>query len=153
MVQHVTKSDQSKPDKIKPLLGGVQHDARGNAVWQWATETARHAVASTSQLLRRLDVSSLSLEELKEDKQPPNTPKTPKSQAKPSPSPTRATPGKPAAPGNSPAPGKPTAAAPREHGFNPYDRSVSARAAPQKKPPAVARRVRAPWWRRLFQRR
>jgi hypothetical protein len=141
MVQDVTKSDPSKPDKTKPLIGGVQHDSRGNAVWQWATETARHAVASTSQLLRRLDVSSLSLEELKEDKQPPNTPKTPKSQAKPSPSPTRA------------APGKPPAAAPRERGFNPYDRSVSARAAPLKKLPAVARRVRAPWWRRLFQRR
>jgi hypothetical protein len=150
MVQDVTKSDQSKPDKTKPLIGGVQHDSRGNAVWQWATETARHAVASTSQLLRRLDVSSLSLEELKEDKPPPNTPK---SQAKSSPSPTRVAPGKPAAPGNSPAPGKPPTVAPRERGFNPYDRSVSARAAPLKKPPAVARRVRAPWWRRLFQRR
>src|ERR1700733_7404317 len=75
----VSKSDQSKPDKIKPLGGGVKHDARGNAVWQWATETARHAVASTSQLLRRLDVSSLSLEELQEDQQ---SPKTPKSHAK-----------------------------------------------------------------------
>ena len=67
----VAKSDPGKPDKIKPLGGGVKHDARGNAVWQWATETARHAVASTSQLLRRLDVSSLSLEELNEDEHVP----------------------------------------------------------------------------------
>lgn len=136
----VTKSDQSKPDKTKPLGGGVQHDARGNAVWQWATETARLAVASTSQLLRRLDVSSLSLEELKEDEQPPKTPKTATSQAKPSP----ARPAKP---------GKPLAAAPRERGFNPYDGAAIARAPAPKKPAAAPRPARAPWWRRLFQRR
>ena len=69
----------------------MKHDARGNAVWQWATETARHAVASTSQLLRRLDVSSLSLEELKEDQ---HAPKTSKSQAK-APTARPAAPGKP----------------------------------------------------------
>ena len=144
----VTKSDQSKPDKIKPLGGGVKHDARGNAVWQWASETARLAVASTSQLLRRLDVSSLSLEELQEDQQSPKTPKTsktpkspsaPKSQAKPAPT-------RPA------KPGEPLAVAPRERGFNPYDGAAIARAAAPKKPPVV-KRARAPWWRRLFQRR
>jgi hypothetical protein len=129
----VTKSNPTQPDKAKPLGGGVKHDARGNAVWQWATETARHAVASTSQLLRRLDVSSLSLEELSDDQQPPKTPKSPKSRAKPAP---------------------PS----RERGFNPYDGAAIARAAAQKtaaqkKPPApVAKRARAPWWRRLFQR-
>jgi hypothetical protein len=136
----VTKSDQSKPDKIKPLGGGVKHDARGHAVWQWATETARHAVASTSQLLRRLDVSSLSLEELNDDQQSAKMPKAPKSQAKPSPT-------RPA------KPGKPLAIAPRERGFNPYDGAAIARAAAPKKPPVVAKRARAPWWRRLFQRR
>jgi hypothetical protein len=149
----VTKSDQTQPDKAKPLGGGVKHDARGHAVWQWATETARHAVASTSQLLRRLDVSSLSLEELSDDQQPPKTPKAPKSQAKPSP--TRA-----AAPGA--ASGKPAAPPSRERGFNPYDGAAVALAAAQKKaaqkntapnkPPAMAKRARAPWWRRLFQR-
>jgi hypothetical protein len=136
----VSKSDQGKPDKTKPPIGGVKHDARGNAVWQWATETARHAVASTSQLLRRLDVSSLSLEELKEDTQPPKTPNTPKSQAKPSP----ARPAKPS---------KPLAVAPRERGFNPYDGAATARTAAPRKPPVIAKRARAPWWRRLFQRR
>jgi hypothetical protein len=136
----VTKSDPGKPDQTKPPGGGVKHDARGNAVWQWATETARHAVASTSQLLRRLDVSSLSLEELEEDKQPPKT-NTAKSQSK-------AQPTRPA------APGKPAAPPSRERGFNPYDRAVIARAAAhKKKPPAVVKRARAPWWRRLFQRR
>jgi hypothetical protein len=137
----VTKSDQSKPDKIKPHGGSVKHDARGHAVWQWATETARHAVASTSQLLRRLDVSSLSLEELKDDKPPSKAPtKTPKSQAKTSP-------GAPA------APAKPLAVAPRERGFNPYDGAAIVRAAPPRKQPAVVKRARVPWWRRLFQRR
>ena len=135
----VTKSDPGKPDKIKPLGGGVKHDARGNAVWQWATETARHAVASTSQLLRRLDVSSLSLEELQEDQ---HAPKSPKSQPK-------AQPTRPA------APGKPAAPPSRERGFNPYDGAAIARAAAHKKQqqPAVFKRARAPWWRRLFQRR
>jgi hypothetical protein len=144
MVRDVSKSDKTKPGTPKPLAGGVQHDSRGTAVWQWATETARHAVASTSQLLRRLDVSSLSLEEL-QDEQPP--PKMPKSQAKPSssPLPTRAAPGSPVAPRS------------RERGFNPYDAAAVARAAAssavKKKQPAVAKRARAPWWRRLFQRR
>lgn len=129
----VTKSDPTKPDKIKPLGGGVKHDARGNAVWQWATETARHAVASTSQLLRRLDVSSLSLEELKEDNEPPKAARTPLSPGK-----TKS---------------KPLAVAPRERGFNPYDGAAVARAAPPRKPAVIAKRARVPWWRRLFQRR
>jgi hypothetical protein len=142
----VTKSDPGKPEKTKPLGGGVQHDARGNAVWQWATETARHAVASTSQLLRRLDVSSLSLEELQEDKHPPKT-NAPKSQSKASPT-------RPTAPTRPAAPGKPAAPPSRERGFNPYDRAAIARAAAHKKQqPAVVKRARAPWWRRLFQRR
>jgi hypothetical protein len=42
--------------------GQVRHDDRGNAVWQWASDTARTAMASTSQLLRKLDLTSLSLE-------------------------------------------------------------------------------------------
>jgi hypothetical protein len=142
----VTKSNQTQPDKAKPLGGGVKHDARGNAVWQWASETARLAVASTSQLLRRLDVSSLSLEELQEDQQSPKTPKSPKSPSAPKsqakPSPTR-----------SAKPGKPLAVAPRERGFNPYDGAAIARAAAPKKPPVPVKPARAPWWRRLFQRR
>jgi hypothetical protein len=124
----LTKADKTQPNKTKPLAGGVRHDARGNAVWQWATETARHAVASTSQLLRRLDVSSLSLED---DESPP------KIQARP-------------------VEGKPAQATPNrkaEGGFNPYDgAAVRAPAAVKKRPPAQPA-ARASWWRRLFQRR
>jgi hypothetical protein len=64
----LSKSRKGKPQEPKPLVGAVRHDTRGNAVWQWAAETARHAVVSTSQLLRRLDASSLKLEELDENK-------------------------------------------------------------------------------------
>jgi hypothetical protein len=43
--------------------GGVQHDARGNAVWRWAVASGRHALDSTSLLLRRLEVPGLKLED------------------------------------------------------------------------------------------
>ena len=43
--------------------GRVQHDARGNAVWQWAVSTSASALESTSTLLRRLEAPELSLEE------------------------------------------------------------------------------------------
>jgi len=43
--------------------GGVRHDARGNAVWHWAVETGKHAIDSTSRLLKRLEVPGLKLED------------------------------------------------------------------------------------------
>jgi hypothetical protein len=134
----LTRSDASKPDRPQRPAGGVRLDARGNAVWQWASETARHAAASTSQLLRRLDVSSLSLQD---------DARAPKAQSKPAA--TKPAPGSPA------APGKPAAPAPKTRGgFNPYDRSATPRAvAAGKKQPAVPPRARSPWWRRLFVRR
>jgi hypothetical protein len=136
-----TEPDKTKPDKTKPPPGGVLHDARGNAVWQWATETARRAVASTSQLLRRLDVSSLSLQELEDDKQPP------KAAGKTSAS-TPAHSGRAAA-------AKPAAPVPKtQAGFNPYDRAAMPRAAAGKKKQSAAPVPRRrSWWRRLFQRR
>jgi hypothetical protein len=136
----LTKPDKTQPQKTKPLSGGVQHDARGNAVWQWATETARHALASTSQLLRRLDVSSLSLE----DEQ---SRKTPSRGAPGKPAPTK--PVSPVAPVKRPA----SAGKPRR-GFNPYDgAAMPAAAAAKKKRPAASAPARSSWWRRLFQRR
>jgi len=58
----VSEADREdrKRDAAKP--GAVRHDTRGNAVWQWAVQTGRHAIDSTSALLRRLDVSGLSIE-------------------------------------------------------------------------------------------
>ncbi|HKC16068.1 MAG TPA: hypothetical protein VKC11_05110, partial [Steroidobacteraceae bacterium] len=51
--------DGGKPDRP----GAVQHDARGNAVWQWAVESGRHAIENTTHLLRRLEVPGLKLED------------------------------------------------------------------------------------------
>jgi hypothetical protein len=138
-----TEPDKSKPDKTRPPPGGVLHDARGNAVWQWATETARHAVASTSQLLRRLDVSSLSLQELDEDKQPP---KPASRTSAPTPTPV---------PGGRAATAKPAAAVRNKRaGFNPYDGAAMPRAAAGRKTPSAAPPPRRrSWWQRLFQRR
>jgi len=63
----VTKSDPGKPDKIKPLGGGVKHDARGNAVWQWLKNTSRIAIESTSRLLRKLEAPELKVEGRKDE--------------------------------------------------------------------------------------
>jgi hypothetical protein len=39
----------------------VRHDASGRAVWEWAAETGRNALDSTSRLLKRLELPGLSL--------------------------------------------------------------------------------------------
>jgi hypothetical protein len=144
----LTKSDKTEPGKPKPPPGGVRHDARGNAVWQWASETARHAVVSTTQLLRRLDVSGLSLQEPEDDKQPPKAAsKTTASTPAPS---GRAATAKPAAPVRK-----------TQAGFNPYEGAAMPRAAAGKKTPSAGKKTpsaapvprRRSWWRRLFQRR
>jgi len=125
-----TKADKTGLDKTRPLAGGVRHDARGNAVWQWATETARHAVASTSQMLRRLEVSNLKLEELDESKLPPGEAGfNPYDGA----AVTRASSARQSAAKPQPGAKKPTAV--------------------QKKAPAAPVRVRRSWWRALFRRR
>ncbi|MFO1400429.1 MAG: hypothetical protein U1F30_04340 [Steroidobacteraceae bacterium] len=55
------RPNKNAPDPgTKP--GAVKHDSRGNAVWQWAVDTGKHALDSTSALLRRLDMPGLTLE-------------------------------------------------------------------------------------------
>jgi hypothetical protein len=41
--------------------GRVRHDAGGRAIWEWAVDSGRHAIDSTSRLLKKLDLTSLSL--------------------------------------------------------------------------------------------
>jgi hypothetical protein len=40
----------------------VRHDKTGKAVWDWAPQTGRFAAATTSRILRRLDVKTLAIE-------------------------------------------------------------------------------------------
>ena len=57
------KTTPEPPPPGQPRTGEIRHDDRGQAVWHWAVDTARNAINSTSQLLRKLDLSGLSLEE------------------------------------------------------------------------------------------
>lgn len=50
-----------------PSSGKVVHDSRGNAVWQWVKETGRHAIESTSALLKKLEVPELKVEDPKDN--------------------------------------------------------------------------------------
>ncbi|HMA10774.1 MAG TPA: hypothetical protein VKO83_02725 [Steroidobacteraceae bacterium] len=56
-------------DKPTPA-GRVKHDASGRAIWEWAMDTGRHALDSTSRLLKRLELPGLSIiDDEKEKKQ------------------------------------------------------------------------------------
>jgi hypothetical protein len=59
------------PDNKKNPVGRVRHEAGGRAIWEWAVDTGRHALDSTSRLLKRLDLPGLSLldEEAEKKKQ------------------------------------------------------------------------------------
>lgn len=128
--------------------GQVRHDDRGNAVWHWAADTARTAMASTSQLLRKLDLSNLSLEtdQHNQDEEPGIAP------------------GRPAAkPGGHPAArasGAKRTVDTRTGGFDPYSsnagtsrRPVRATAAPPRaNRQPVALESRRSWWQRLLRR-
>ncbi|HEV2227977.1 MAG TPA: hypothetical protein VGR86_03400 [Steroidobacteraceae bacterium] len=64
-------SGPASRDKAAPGSGGrVVHDSRGNAVWQWLKDTGRHAIESTSALLKKLEVPELKVEDHKEDNEP-----------------------------------------------------------------------------------
>jgi hypothetical protein len=123
--------------EAKPLVGGVLHDDRGNAVWHWASDTARNAAVSTSALLRRLNVSSLSLEETQDEERRQAAAWAAYSAA--------AAAGKSAVPGKSALTGK---SAPAGKTGAPGKTAASGTGAVPGKP-----RVRTSWWRRLFQRR
>ena len=58
----------AKDQSAEQASGGrVVHDSRGNAVWQWVKDTGRHAIESTSALLKKLEVPELKVEDHKDD--------------------------------------------------------------------------------------
>ena len=54
--------------KPKPA-GRVRHDSSGRAIWEWAAESGRHAIDSTSALLKRLELPGLALADDEKKKQ------------------------------------------------------------------------------------
>jgi hypothetical protein len=135
-----------------PSRDGVRYDQRGNAVWQWAVDTGKHAIDSTSRLLKRLEVPGLSIED---DAKPGTKP--------------GAKPDKPGGAGSSARPSRgPPGPPPRTSGHDPYGRRTDRPnpLAPPPPPPPAARApgttIRKPmtaspprrsWWQRLFRRR
>ena len=47
--------------------GKVVHDDRGNAVWDFLKQTGRHAIESTTRVLRRLESPELKFEDPKDE--------------------------------------------------------------------------------------
>jgi len=131
----VPKSEKTQPGSAGPTRG-VTHDKRRRAVLKCASDTARNAAITTSQVMRRLDVAGLSIEG---EEAPPPAP--PPQQPELS---------------EAPAPGRGQARPPplaRGAGFDPYNKKTVRSPPPRKPAAAAAPRARAPWWRRLFQRR
>src|SRR5262245_33857430 len=56
--QSMSASDKDDPSKPS---GRVRHDSGGRAVWEWAVESGKHAIDSTSALLKKLELSGLRL--------------------------------------------------------------------------------------------
>lgn len=121
---------------------GVVHDKRGNAVWKWAVDTGKHAIDSTSRLLKRLEVPGLKLED---DHAPRVKPGAQPGEGGAPPSVARSSRG-PAGPPS------------RTAGHDPYGRSARSGKPFAPPPAAVKKPVTAPpprrsWWKRLFRRR
>jgi hypothetical protein len=54
-------------DGSEGATGKVVHDDRGNAVWDWLKTTSRHAIESTTRLLRKLEAPELQMEDSKDE--------------------------------------------------------------------------------------
>jgi hypothetical protein len=137
------------PEDKQGRAGRVKHDASGRAIWEWAAETGRNALDSTSRLLKRLDLPGLSIvDDEKEKKKAEEEAQrlerdagfNPYGGQDPRPGQQPARPGQP---GRSvPTFGGPEAKDPlanAKRSFNPYDKTTPARGGPPPKKPAPPR--------------
>ena len=69
-----TERPRAAPERVKPgeaqpqgRTGKVVHDERGNAVWDWLKQTGRHAIESTTRMLRKLETPELKVEQPHEE--------------------------------------------------------------------------------------
>ena len=116
--------DKKPAKKPLPAREGLSYDSRGNAVWQWAVDSGKHLIDSTTHLLKRLEVPGLRLEE---DASTPEKKSDVKS-------------GRTAGP---------AAGA----GYDPYGHQrVAPAPRPSATKPVAAPRSRRSWWQRLFRR-
>lgn len=130
--------DNERNNDPKPRIGRVRHDAGGRAIWEWAIESGKYAVDSTSQLLKKLELTGITL--MSDDAKPWQQQKPPQAQAEGQQPGRDAGPGHPTDARREPA-GESSALVDtgknrREQGFNPYDRHLPVgRGAPQPKKP------------------
>jgi hypothetical protein len=144
----MSESDKSGRHKTDRVPGGVQHDSRGNAVWQWAAESGRHLIDSTSRLLKRLDVPGLSVEgeEPEDEKQKLEVAEQKKSGGY---NPYETT--RPAAPGRAGAARTPPPRTADARATTPRATPAVTPAAPKSAPPAVKPPPRS-WLGKVFKR-
>lgn len=58
-----TRTEPTEPARLRGPAGRVRHDERGMAVWDWAAATGETAALSATNVMRKLDVSGLSIEQ------------------------------------------------------------------------------------------
>jgi hypothetical protein len=65
--EHLTAKTPARPQPAPPAstgpAGRVRHDERGMAVWDWAAASGETAGLSATNVMRKLEVSSLSIEQ------------------------------------------------------------------------------------------
>jgi hypothetical protein len=77
-------TDKHKPHKP---TGQVRHEPGGRAVWQWAMDSGRQTLESTSRLLKKLDLSSMQFLDFDESRR--KEPQAPQARHEPEPEPER----------------------------------------------------------------
>jgi hypothetical protein len=61
-IEHSEKPDGAAPADASAPAGRIIHDERGNAVWNWAKEGSEASIGSTSQMLKKLQLTDLRVE-------------------------------------------------------------------------------------------